>query len=143
MTLAPPVSVLPESITELRTDLPAAFQRILGQCLAKETHSTRRRVNSARPCINCARKMQRGASGAVTSSTAARSSEEIINALAQIEDLRVAARTSAFSFRGKHTIIRGVLYLEHSGRVTRDESSAAGTYANTLPPSPDVGCQFS
>jgi serine/threonine protein kinase/Tfp pilus assembly protein PilF len=34
--------------------------------------------------------------------------EEIINALAQIEDLRVAARTSAFSFKGKHVDLRTV-----------------------------------
>jgi eukaryotic-like serine/threonine-protein kinase len=32
--------------------------------------------------------------------------EEIINALAQIEDLRVVARTSAFSFKGKHVDLR-------------------------------------
>jgi serine/threonine protein kinase/Tfp pilus assembly protein PilF len=34
--------------------------------------------------------------------------EDIINALAQIEDLRVAARTSAFSFKGKHVDLRTV-----------------------------------
>ena len=34
--------------------------------------------------------------------------EEIINALAQIEDLRVAARTSAFSFKGKHADLRTI-----------------------------------
>src|SRR5271167_992825 len=34
--------------------------------------------------------------------------EEIINALAQIEDLRVAARTSAFSFKGKQIDLRTV-----------------------------------
>ncbi len=34
--------------------------------------------------------------------------EEIINALAQIEDLRVAARTSAFSFKGKDRDLRAV-----------------------------------
>jgi serine/threonine protein kinase/Tfp pilus assembly protein PilF len=34
--------------------------------------------------------------------------EEIINALAQIEDLRVAARTSAFSFKGKPVDLRTV-----------------------------------
>ena len=34
--------------------------------------------------------------------------EEIINALAQIEGLRVAARTSAFSFKGKHVDLRTV-----------------------------------
>jgi serine/threonine protein kinase/Tfp pilus assembly protein PilF len=32
--------------------------------------------------------------------------EEIINALAQIEDIRVVARTSAFSFKGKHVDLR-------------------------------------
>lgn len=34
--------------------------------------------------------------------------EEIINALAQIEDLRVAARTSSFSFKGTHVDLRTV-----------------------------------
>ena len=34
--------------------------------------------------------------------------EEIINALAQIEDLRVVARTSAFSFKGKNVDLRTV-----------------------------------
>jgi TolB-like protein len=34
--------------------------------------------------------------------------EEIINALAQINGLRVAARTSAFSFKGKHVDLRTV-----------------------------------
>jgi TolB-like protein len=35
-------------------------------------------------------------------------SEEIINALAQIQELRVAARTSAFSFKGKNVDMRVV-----------------------------------
>jgi serine/threonine protein kinase/tetratricopeptide (TPR) repeat protein len=34
--------------------------------------------------------------------------EEIINALAQIEDVRVVARTSAFSFKGKHVDLRTI-----------------------------------
>jgi serine/threonine protein kinase/tetratricopeptide (TPR) repeat protein len=34
--------------------------------------------------------------------------DEIINALAQIKDLRVVARTSAFSFKGKHVDLRTV-----------------------------------
>jgi serine/threonine-protein kinase len=35
-------------------------------------------------------------------------SEEIINALAQLPRLRVAARTSAFSFKGRHTDLRTI-----------------------------------
>src|SRR5215470_3231167 len=35
-------------------------------------------------------------------------SEEIINALMQIKHLRVAARTSAFSFKGKHVDLREI-----------------------------------
>jgi non-specific serine/threonine protein kinase len=34
--------------------------------------------------------------------------EEIINALAQIENIRVVARTSAFSFKGKHDDLRSI-----------------------------------
>jgi len=35
-------------------------------------------------------------------------SEELLNALARIKDLRVAARTSAFSFKGKETTVREI-----------------------------------
>src|SRR6185503_8999364 len=34
--------------------------------------------------------------------------EELLNALAKIEALRVAARTSAFSFKGKETDVREI-----------------------------------
>ena len=45
--------------------------------------------------------------------------EEIINALAQIEQLRVAARTSAFSFKGKHIDLRIIpLRRSRPGRET-------------------------
>jgi serine/threonine-protein kinase len=35
-------------------------------------------------------------------------SEELLNALAKIQDLKVAARTSAFSFKGKDTTVSGI-----------------------------------
>jgi non-specific serine/threonine protein kinase len=121
---------LPKPVTELRADLPAELQRILERCLAKvltERYQTagelreaveklRKEVQSASRSGNV-RVSQDEASIAVLPFTnmsmdpeneffADGITEEIINALTQIEDLRVAARTSAFSFKGKHVDLR-------------------------------------
>ncbi len=120
----------PKPITEVRADLPAVFQRILGQCLAKESGARYASASGLREAMYQLRDANAaGASGAVSSSTTTSASiavlpftnlssdpendffadgitEEIINALAQIDDLHVAARTSAFSFKGKHVDLR-------------------------------------
>jgi serine/threonine protein kinase/tetratricopeptide (TPR) repeat protein len=117
---------MPRPLHELRADLPTGLQRIVDRCLAKQITE---RYNSARELHEAVEHLRRevtagtqrtskdggslGASIAVLPFTnmsadpeneffADGITEEIINALTQIEDLRVAARTSAFSFKNKH-----------------------------------------
>ena len=55
-------------------------------------------------------------------------SEELINALAHIRDLKVIARTSAFAFKGKQEDIRRiaeVLNVAHSSRAASAEQGTA------------------
>ena len=118
----------PPPVTELRADLPAALQRIIERCLAKEADQ---RYSSGRELREALDRLRRElSSGAHTAASGGGSpsiavlpfsnmspdpeneffadgiTEEIINALTQIEDLRVAARTSAFSFKNKHLDLR-------------------------------------
>ena len=119
----------PRPVTEVRADLPNALERILDRCLAKEASE---RYLSARELREALERLRReltsGAHGKATGTGGGPSiavlpfsnmsadpeneffadgiTEEIINALTQIEDLRVAARTSAFSFKNKHVDLR-------------------------------------
>ena len=119
----------PPSITEIRADLPNALERILGRCLAKQPAE---RYVSARELREALERLRREISSGANSKVAGTGggpsiavlpfsnmsadpeneffadgiTEEIINALTQIEDLRVAARTSAFSFKNKHVDLR-------------------------------------
>jgi len=121
---------VPRPVTELRADLPAGLQRILDRCLAKEVAE---RYSSGRELHEALERLRReiisgehsdkptgiGATASIAVLPFANLSadpeneffadgitEEIINALTQIEDLRVAARTSAFSFKNKHVDLR-------------------------------------
>jgi eukaryotic-like serine/threonine-protein kinase len=120
----------PRPVTEVRTDLPVGIQKIVDRCLAKEVteryssacefrdavEHLRHDLNSGSHTIGGSRSVGE-ASIAVLPFTnmsgdteneyfADGITEEIINALAQIDDLRVAARTSAFSFKNKHVDLR-------------------------------------
>jgi len=121
---------LPKPITEWRAELPAALQRILEQCLAKDASARYSSARELREALDQLRRQIATGSGRVSASTARTGAsiavlpftnlssdpeneffadgitEEIINALTQIEDLHVAARTSAFSFKGKHVDLR-------------------------------------
>jgi serine/threonine-protein kinase len=119
----------PRPVTELRPDLPMALQKIVERCLAKETPA---RCGSAREVqdalVRLRNELSLGVSGRTASARTEASiavlpftnmsadpdneffadgiTEELINALTQIENLRVAARTSAFTFKGKHVDLR-------------------------------------
>jgi eukaryotic-like serine/threonine-protein kinase len=119
----------PRSVAELRPDLPMAVQKIVERCLAKEALA---RCGSAREVQDALVRLRDELSlGVFGRSATARKeasiavlpftnmsadpdneffadgiTEEIINALTQIENLRVAARTSAFTFKGKHVDLR-------------------------------------
>jgi TolB-like protein/Flp pilus assembly protein TadD len=116
----------PRVVAELRAELPAALQKILDRCLAKEVGQRYPSMREVRDELDRLRlKIAPGWRSATAPGAGAGPSvavlpftnmssdpeneffadgvtEEIINALAQIEDLHVAARTSAFSFKGKH-----------------------------------------
>jgi TolB-like protein len=115
---------IPKPLAELRPELPRALQKILDRCLAKELTERYSSARELREAVDrLRRELDSGARTGTASGTEASIAilpfsnmsadpeneffadgitEEIINALTQIEELRVAARTSAFSFKGKH-----------------------------------------
>jgi serine/threonine protein kinase/tetratricopeptide (TPR) repeat protein len=119
----------PKPVTELRPDLPSGLQKILERCLAKEITERYASASELREAVERLRKevlsgSQNGMSASHSDASIAvlpfanmsadpeneffadGMTEEIINALTQIEELRVVARTSAFSFKGKHVDLR-------------------------------------
>jgi eukaryotic-like serine/threonine-protein kinase len=119
----------PKAVTELRAEVPSGVQRIIERCLAKEPTE---RYASARELREAVERVRREVSSGVRGVSAPAGgeasiavlpftnmsadpeneffadgiTEEIINALTKIDELRVAARTSAFSFKGKHVDLR-------------------------------------
>jgi serine/threonine protein kinase/tetratricopeptide (TPR) repeat protein len=121
---------LQEPLTAARADLPGDLDRIVGRCLEKEPRS---RYQTALDVCNelrlLKRTLERGPLGRTTSQNVPsivvlpfvnRShseedeyfsdglADELLNVLAKIRGLRVAARTSAFHFKGKDTTIAEV-----------------------------------
>jgi TolB-like protein len=119
----------PTPVTELRADVPRGLQHIIERCLAKHVEERYQSARDLHRALDALRiDMLSGvrspaAAGAVQESVAvlpfvnlsadAESeffadgiTEEIMNALAQIDALRVAGRSSAFSFKGKHVDLR-------------------------------------
>jgi serine/threonine-protein kinase len=117
----------PKPVTELRADLPNGLQQILDRCLAKEVTERYVSGRELRQAIERLRRegTQDSASGDASGEAsiavlpftnispeseneffADGVTEEIINALMKIDGLRVAARTSAFTFKGKHVDLR-------------------------------------
>ncbi len=122
----------PPSLRTLRSDVPVDLERIIGRCLEKDP---RERFQTALDVVNelhgLRRTLERGATTApkttpehvasiavlpfVNRSASAEDeyfsdglADELINVLAKIRGLRVAARTSAFHFKGKDTTIAEV-----------------------------------
>ncbi|HEY6868042.1 MAG TPA: protein kinase [Candidatus Eisenbacteria bacterium] len=107
----------PAPLTALRPDLPAALERLVGRCLEKdpvrrpasarallrEIEAVRRELGAARRAAAPALAVlpfhdlsRGGAEGHLCDGIA----EEIINAMARLEGVRVASRTSSFRYRG-------------------------------------------
>ena len=114
----------PPAVTSIRPDLPAALAKVTESCLRKDPGA---RPQSAREIAHDVRSLLTlavGTSAAVSASPDTPSiavlpfaslssdpndefftdgvTEEILNALAQIPALRVAGRSSAFTFKGRH-----------------------------------------
>ncbi len=115
----------PRNVTELRADLPSDLANIIGACLAKKRDERYPSIRELRDALErLSRQLARKVGSTAPDANASRKSiavlpfanlnadpeneffadgitEDIINALAQIRDLRVAARTSSFFFKGK------------------------------------------
>ena len=119
----------PHPVTELRTDVPLGLQKIVEGCLAKDAGDRYASAHDLLKALEELRQQMLSGRGAKTDGSEIQDSvavlpfanvspdpegeffadgitEEIINALAQIERLHVAARSSAFSFKGKHIDLR-------------------------------------
>jgi serine/threonine protein kinase/Tfp pilus assembly protein PilF len=122
----------PPPLTGVRSDLPLDLERILGRCLEKQP---RERFQTALDVLNELRGLRRmiesGATSVMKPATESVASiavlpfvnrsasaddeyfsdglaDELINVLARMRGLRVAARTSAFHFKGKDATIAEV-----------------------------------
>jgi len=122
----------PEPMTGLRTVVPMELEQIVNRALAKSLDERYQQINDLRVDLRSIRKeLKSGILAEEASMTRPQPSiavlpfsnlsadkeqeyfcdgmaEEIINALTHVEGLRVVARTSAFSFRGKETDIREI-----------------------------------
>ena len=122
----------PRPISEIRADLPFAYQKILDRCLAKDAANRYQSMRDLREELATLHRALQSDSG--SPDLAARKTrpsiavlpfenmssdpendffadgitEEISNALANVKDLYVTARMSAFSFKGKQVDLRDV-----------------------------------
>jgi serine/threonine-protein kinase len=117
----------PASATSIRRDLPAPVQRLIDSCLQKDPSARPQTAREIRSLLA----LSTGAAAALGAAAGDEQSiavlpfkslspdpndeffadgvtEEILNALAQIPRLRVAGRSSAFSFKGRNEDLRVV-----------------------------------
>jgi serine/threonine-protein kinase len=118
----------PTPVSSLRRDVPEAVQRIIDQCLQKDPGARPASARALQSPLSSTAGPRQSAAPAVSSDERSiavlpfRSlsadandeffadgiTEEILNALAKIPGLRVAGRSSAFSFKGHSTDLRTV-----------------------------------
>ena len=131
----------------IRADLPPDLERIVRRCLAKEPAE---RIPSARDLLEELRRLQQTvepfeiarrqdpeASIAVLPFANMSAdpeneyfsdglSEELLNVLAKIPDLKVTGRTSSFAFKGKNEDLRDIGQKLGFGRCSRGASARRG-----------------
>jgi non-specific serine/threonine protein kinase len=116
----------PKPVSGLRAELPMALERIIERCLAKQPAERYASVRELRSALELLRREASSGSQSVAMPDASGEAsiavlpftnisadpeneffaegitEEVINALTQIKELRVAARTSTLTFKGMH-----------------------------------------
>jgi serine/threonine protein kinase len=138
----------PSLISEIRADLPSDMARVIRRCMEKDPrrrHQTAREVANelgevgARPPSDSTATHPEEATPSVAVLPFKNLSadpeneyfsdglaEEILNALSQVEGLKVAARTSSFSFKGKATEISEIAGKLHVANVLEGSIRRAG-----------------
>lgn len=126
------LSVTPDPITQYKPDLPAGLEVILKRALSKVTHHRYQQIEDMLADLRLLEEGSEPATSVSTSFTASSypsvvvlpfanisadktqeyfcdgMAEEIIGALSKVEGLRIVARTSAFSFKGKDEDVREI-----------------------------------
>ncbi len=117
----------PEQLTRVRRDAPIRLEQVVSKMMQKDRE---RRVENMKAVIRELESVRRDSTAETASSTRSPSiavlpfvnmsadkeqeyfcdgmAEELINALTQIRDLRVIARTSAFSYKGRDVNVRDI-----------------------------------
>ena len=121
----------PRPMTELRPELPTGLQRIVDRCLSKQPTERYSSAHELRDAVELLRRQVSSGSPRARHDVIGEASiavlpftnmsadpeneffadgltEEIVNALTQFEELRVAARRSTIAFKGKHVDLRVV-----------------------------------
>jgi len=123
----------PKPIRALRPDVPAEIERLIGRALAKDPSERYQKSTDLVAALQSLKKGRSDASPVDVGATAPERvpsiavlpftdmsperdqayfcegiAEELINALTQIEGLRVAARTSAFQYKNKESDVRKI-----------------------------------
>ena len=136
----------PTPLARVRPDIPPAWQRVVGRCLEKDVT---RRYASARDLMLDLEKLKTDGSGSHAAAKAVPSiavlpfvnmsadpenkyfcdgiAEDLISGLTNIEQLHVAARTSAFSFKGKCAELREIGRALNVSTVLEGSVRKAGT----------------
>jgi serine/threonine protein kinase len=133
-TMAKQVTERPRPLRSLRPDAPAGFERVLEKALAKDPSQRYSSIAEFCDALDYARS-EPGRPFAMTTRTIAvlpfvNSSpdpdneylsdgitDELINALAKVEGLRVASRTSVFALKGKAQDVRAIGALLEASEV--------------------------
>jgi serine/threonine protein kinase len=115
----------PDSLAGLRADLPRDFTRLVERCLEKNPHDRFQRARDVHEELLKLRWTQEPGAARETPSIAVLPfvnmsrdeeneyfsdglSEELLNVLAKIPELRVTGRTSSFAFKGKQEDLRDI-----------------------------------
>ncbi len=142
-TMAKQVTELPRPVRVLRPDVPAGVERAVGQALAKDPDarfagvtdfltSLRAGADTGRPSPRTATRsvavlpfVNAGADPA-TEYLSDGITDELIAALAKVEGLRVASRTSVFALKGKPLDVRAIGALLGASAVLEGSMRSAG-----------------